>query len=562
MIRTRKRRPADSQEPTPDWRSADQLERIMSALRSRTVFAEPPEDRAREIQVVQTHISTVFLTPAFVFKFKRPVKLGFADFHTLPSRKRFCQAELRLNARLAPGVYLGVQALRRAGNGYSLDGGEAVVDYAVVMRRLPAEEMLDARVRQGTIGPAELEALAALIADFHRRQRGGRALARYGSLALIRQNWEENFRQVLPYVNTTLTDARYSEIDRAVFRYLARNRGLFEMRVREGFIRDGHGDLRCEHIHLGADGIRIIDCIEFNDRFRYGDVASDLAFLLMDLSALGHPELGRELMQRYVARTGDETLPRLVPFYACYRAFVRGKVLSMKLADPKLADDEARHLLERARGFFALSAEFAKEMAPPVVLVLAGLMGTGKSSLAAALASQAGLPVLSSDAIRKELAAAAGAAIPEFPNLSEWGEGIYAESWNTATYRTLFERARSLLRQGQSVILDASFAREARRSEAFALARAEGGEPYLIECHLPETQIRDRLAARIATAPGISDGRAELLAEQMAAYETVQELPPGRHILVQTDQPQAELAAQILQHPGVMPPPRLLSAKP
>ncbi|MDH4247389.1 MAG: hypothetical protein OEW39_06195, partial [Deltaproteobacteria bacterium] len=265
--------PALIPEPGPlDWLDSGLLARVTQAIRTCPRYGAG----AGEVEAVRTHISAVFLTPEYVFKFKRPVALGFADFSTLSLRKRYCREEQRLNRRLAPEVYLEVLPLYASretpGEVLSLAGGEQVVDWCVVMRRLPREDMLDARVRQGRVTPEDMASVASLLAEFHRRPSRRKHLEHFGSLEVLQGNWDENFRQMEPFIGRTIPPGVFQTLQNSVGEFIRRNEGLLRGRAAQGFIRDGHGDLRCEHIALGAGGIRIIDCIEFNDRFRFGGV--------------------------------------------------------------------------------------------------------------------------------------------------------------------------------------------------------------------------------------------------------------------------------------------------
>jgi uncharacterized protein len=546
------RRRAAPPEPRPiDWLDDAEVARVRAALAARPCYRDAPGP----IELVQTHISSVFLTARHVFKFKRPVDVGFADFRTLAQRERFCRAELTLNRRLAQGVYLDVLPLHAAGDGYGLGGAGPVVDWCVVMARLPAADMLDVRLRHGRIRPAQLQALARLLADFHRHASAGPELARYGALHGVRGNWEENFAQTEAFVGEALSREDFEAIRTAVQGWLARNAALLEARAAGGYVRDGHGDLRCEHVYLGPE-IKIIDCIEFNERFRYGDVANDLAFLLMDLTSLGQPALARRLLERYVTLSGDAGLPRLVAFYACYRAYVRGKVTAFKLGDRNLSPARRAAVRERAAAYFRLALDFAAQMAPPVLVLVGGMMGTGKTALAEALATRAGLAAYNSDALRKELAAVGAAAgtAPAAGSEAAWGEGIYTPAWNARTYDALFARAEAELGAGRSVILDASFSRRADRERARALAERCGARAVLVECRLDEARTRERLRRRREAGASLSDGREALYARQREAFEPPDEWPPEAHRVVVTERPPEALADALLPALALPPP--------
>ena len=234
---------------TIDWLEESAIAEVRAAVVGRSIFT----DGGGEIELVQTHISSVLLTPKYVFKFKRPVDVGFADFSSLRSRRRYCNEELRLNRRLAADVYLAVVPLFVAKGHFSFQEGGRIIDYAVVMKRLPAKIALDARLRQRTLQPVEMDHLADHLARFHRRLRPTASRAHFGDLDTWRRNWEENFGQVEPTLGVTLSANTHHVLREAVFQFMGENQQLFEQRVKGGFIRNGHGDLRCEHMQLRRD---------------------------------------------------------------------------------------------------------------------------------------------------------------------------------------------------------------------------------------------------------------------------------------------------------------------
>jgi len=308
------------------------------------------------VEVVQTHISAIFLAGHLVYKVKKPVNLGFLDFTTLELRRHFCQEEVRLNRRLCPEVYLGVEAIGRTNGGLALGRGEPV-EYAVVMRRLPQDRMMDALLARGQLTPRMVQAVAACLVEFHARAATDGRIAAFGRPEAIRVNTDENFAQTERYQGQLLSPQQFSDIRRFTEEFLAR-RELFEERIREGRIRDGHGDLHLQHICL-ADRIYIFDCIEFNERFRYGDVAVDLAFLLMDLDFHDRPDLARLLERHYEELSGDRELPGLLPFYKCYRAYVRGKVEGFRFEDPHVPPEQRQQARQRAQRYFQLAHRYA-----------------------------------------------------------------------------------------------------------------------------------------------------------------------------------------------------------
>jgi predicted kinase len=295
--------------------------------------------------------------------------------------------------------------------------------------------------------------------------------------------------------------------------FLEYRRALFEKRIRDGRLRDGHGDLHAEHICL-YKGVQIYDCVEFNPRIRQGDTASDIAFLYMDLLYHGHPILARVLMEEYLRRTGDWEVRLLVPFYACYRAVVREKVESFRIADPSIPRREKTEAARRAARYFTLASTLAEGDARPRLILVGGLPGTGKSTVARTLAERLGADFLNSDIVRKGLAGIGpGAASP-----APFKGGIYTTAMSELTYAELLVQAESVLRSGRSMVLDATFSSEKRRRQARALARRTGALAVEVECRCPVRVVRARLEARQAHG-GVSDAGWEVFKALRRNYE-------------------------------------------
>jgi aminoglycoside phosphotransferase family enzyme/predicted kinase len=456
--------------------------------------------RPARVRLVQTHVSWVFLAGGLVYKVKKPVDFGFLDFSTPARRARACAAEVALNRRLAPGVYLGVAGIRRRGDAFSLSPPGRVVERAVVMRRLPADRLLSALLARRAATAADLRRVARRLAAFH--AAAAPAAPRWRGVAALERTLRENFRQTLPFLGRTVTDGDYLLVWDYNHDFLERRRALLERRVRDGHIRDGHGDLHAGNICLLPGG-RVVayDCIEFSPRLRQGDCAADVAFLYMDLLHHGRRDLAGALMEEYLRRTGDWEVRLLVPFYACYRAVVREKVESFSLADPGLPRSRKAAAARRAASYFRLARDLARRDARPRLILVGGLPGSGKSTVAAALAERAGAAHLNSDVLRKELAGESpGARLP-----AAVGAGIYAPAMTEMTYRELLARAERDLRAGRSVVLDASFRRARDRRRAAALARATAALLVEVECRCPARVARGRLEARARDRAAVSD---------------------------------------------------------
>jgi len=317
-------------------------------------------DTTKGVELVQTQMSFAFLTDQYVYKVKKPVDLGYLDYTTLEKRQFYCQREVELNRRLSPDVYLGVVAITREGNNIYIDGQGTAIEYAVKMRRLPQEGMMNELLVQNKVSPEMVTSVANKLADFHQQAETNDSISNFGSLDTISQNTDENFTQTKKYVGHTLSRERYDRIKSYTQNFMENNAPLFHKRMAGGRIRDCHGDLHSAHICF-SHGLAIYDCIEFNDRFRYCDVASEVAFLAMDLDRYQKADLSRHFVTAYVAQSQDSELMSLLNFYKCYRAYVRGKVESFQLDDPFISAEEKTKALASARQYFELAESYISE---------------------------------------------------------------------------------------------------------------------------------------------------------------------------------------------------------
>lgn len=482
------------------------------------------------VELIQTHISYIFIAGSRVYKVKKAVDFGFLDFTTLEKRKHFCGEELRLNRRLAPETYLEVAAISEDERGRLMIGKVArVVDYAVVMAALPQDRMLKRVIAEKGFDPSILEDVARTVADFHRKADTGGRIDEIGGVETVRRNHEENFEQTARYMDRVIPGFQYAFIRAYIFDFMSRHRDLLRRRVTDHRIRDGHGDLHLEHICL-VDGIVIFDCIEFNERFRYADVAAEVAFLTMDLDFNGYPEHGRAFAEAYVRCANDRDILMLLPFYQCYYAYVRGKVTAFRSDDPAVGMEDRKRAAETASRYFDLAYRYAARFETPTLLIMAGLMGTGKSVLAGNLASLTGAEVIRTDVLRKEMLDLP----PTERHHEDYGKGIYAEEVTAKTYARALQLAEEKLRAGRSVIIDASFGSRSHRVKALETAAGLGVESYIVECVCPVDAVKKRLQNRLLDRGEASDGRWEIYESQMKKYDAVTEWPAERHIVIDT----------------------------
>lgn len=451
-----------------------------------TSFDQPPA-------ITETHISVVSFVGDRAYKLKKPVDLGFVDLTTREERERICHREVDLNRRLAPDVYLGVLDVSEPG-----ETDPEVCDHLVAMRRLPDERRLSTLVMEGDeLATEQLREVARQLADFHSRAERSPEIDQAATPEALLGLWEEGFTALADFEGEVLDPQVCRRIEHLARRYLEGRHDLLWHRIEGGHVCDGHGDLLATDIFCLDDGPRILDCIEFNDRFRHGDVVGDVAFLAMDLERLGAPELGRRFLDWY-AGFAAETCPRsLIEHYVAYRAHVRCKVNCLRSEV-----GEARRLLRTTQRWL--------EAARVRMVLVGGSPGTGKSTVARAMADALGWPLLSTDEVRQEQTR------PAPGEQVAYGEGRYAPEAKDRVYRELLERAFVSARNGESVVLDATWSDHRHREEARSVAEECLADVVELRCEVePEVafgRIRDRLEQQL----GASEATPEV-AERLAA---------------------------------------------
>jgi aminoglycoside phosphotransferase family enzyme/predicted kinase len=498
----------------------------------------------RGCSLVETHISWVLLGEREVWKIKKPVDFGFLDFTTPQRRRAACEAEVELNRRLSPDVYLGVLPITEDGDGLQIGGDGEPVDWLVHMRRLPESDRADVRLAEGRLTPAQIAAVARRVAEFHRTARSDETTARFGRRDLIETNVRENFAQTRGTPGEYLGADELAAVETFQLEFLRDNEPRLAQRVAAGRVRDGHGDLRLEHVYLADDGgISIIDCIEFNDRFRFGDVCADIAFLAMDLARLGHVELSEWCLAAYAREADDFDLYGVVDFYESYRAHVRAKIAAfVAAADDAPAAVRRRAAQEARRDYRLAVAANRAALLGPVLVAVGGIIATGKSTVAEAIARERSAPIVDADRTRKAMI---GAQPTEPVHTAAW-TGAYDPAFTEQVYAEVLRRAEVVLRSGRPVVVDASFRSRDFRAAARRLAQRLGVPFRFVECRVDPEVCRARLEER-ARGQTVSDGRLEILDDFVAAWQTVDELPADEHVVVDTGRPLAESLATIRQ---------------
>ncbi|MGB8473783.1 MAG: AAA family ATPase, partial [Candidatus Acidiferrum sp.] len=459
--------------------------------------------------------SWVLIASPFVFKVKKPVDLGFLDFSTLEKRQHFCRRELELNRRLCPEVYLAVMPIYESDAGLSFDDATGeIVEYAVKMRELPHGWFLSELLAKGAVGETEINRVIARLHEFYESETPTPQIEEWGRPEKLRISTDENFEQVERFAGTTISPAAFAVIRAFTNNFYVTNDRLFQERIEQRRIRDCHGDLHLDHVHLTPQAVTIFDCIEFSDRFRFIDIANDIAFLAMDFDFERAHQLGAFFLRQAAREFDDPQILTLADFYKCYRAFVRGKVENLQASTEEYAT--------RARRYFQLALRYAAVGSGPLLLVVMGRIATGKSTIARQLASEMDWPVLSSDRIRKTLT-----GVPLTTRTApELRAKVYSDEVTDQTYARLIKEGLQASAVDSGAVVDATFSSRSKRDLLRAECRRAGVRLQVIELEAEQAELASRLKARKNHPAEVSDARIEDLAKLGAAYESPSELVP------------------------------------
>lgn len=485
---------------------------LIAALQNPALYPHPVE----QFQVIETHISWVILTGPFAYKIKKPVNFGFLDFSDLSARQHFCQEELRLNQRLTQGLYLDVLPITGSEEAPVFGGGTAVIEYALKMRQFPQSQLLSDVQARGELSEAHIDALAKQIADFHAATPAVAADHALCSPTAIVAPMRQNFEQIRPMLNDAADLRQLEALEAWTEASYARLEPLLAARAANGSIRECHGDIHLGNATLLNDQVVLFDCIEFNEPFRLIDIASDAAFLAMDLEDRGLKAHAWRFVNAWLEHTGDYEALQLLSFYKAYRALVRAKVALFSLAHQTDAVQKAVTLRQYRN--YANLAESYSAIPSPFLAITHGVSAVGKSHVAMRLVEALGAIRLRSDVERKRLFGEQKAA-----DTGQLSTGIYSQDASTATYRRLHELAEAALKAGFPAVIDATYLKKTQRDAASQVAEACGAPLIILDCNAPDEVIAGWLEQRRLAGNDPSDATMDVIHAQQASREPLSE---------------------------------------
>jgi aminoglycoside phosphotransferase family enzyme/predicted kinase len=507
----------------------DAHDRLIQGLTQPGVYEHPTS----ELTVLQTHISWVVLTGPYAYKIKKPVNLGFVDFSTLAKRRFFCEEELRLNRRLAPHLYLEVVSIYGTPEQPRFHGPGAPIEYAVKMRQFPQTALLSHLLARGALHPAHIDALAQEVSAFHARIAIAEPTSGFGTYDMVYQPVQENFRHLFDVIVDPVRQDHARAIETWCQQTLAAHQADILARQREGYVRECHGDLHLGNMILHDDRVVIFDCLEFNDGLRWIDVASDVAFLTMDLEDRGRPDLASRCLNGYLEATGDYGMLTLLPFYSVYRATVRAKVAGIRLGQPALTPAETAQTRAAFNSYLDLAERYTRP-ARPRLWITHGLSGSGKTFLTQTLVEATGAIRLRADVERKRLFGLA----PLERSTDHSPGNLYTPEATQRTYVHLAHQAARVVRAGYAVVLDATFLQRAQRDLLRRLADELQAPLTILACQAPIETLQQRIVERHRQGQDASEADLEVLQQQYRTLEPLTTAEQAETITLDTAAPQ------------------------
>ena len=489
-------------------------------------------------RVIQTHANIVVFIGDRAYKLKKPVKFPFLDYSTPELRKHFVSEEVRLNRRFSPEIYIGTCDVFEEDG--ALHFGKAptgkTIDHALIMRRIPDQNWLPALINAGKVPDKGIHALIERLVAAFNADKPSPEVEAAGLPTSLAKNTVANIAECERYVGRCLTREQFTRLDRVLRVEFMQIAPLFEARVRQGRIRDGHGDLKPGNIAF-VDGQPVItDCIEFGTQWRYLDTLAEMAFLATGLESLGQFALAQQVLAHYRQAARDDFAAPLRRYYQCHFACVMAKVTALQLDEPEVSAQAKEGARKLASQYFALADFHARE---PHVVAVAGIMGCGKSTLAAALAQKLGWPHYSSDVKRKQLAGIS-------PN-ARLPQSAYSAARTREVYAALEAEAATAVDAGIGVITDAQFGKRMERADIAATVAPAHGAFTLVLCDAPDEVVKERMLRREQDPARVSDATADLLEQARRNFEAVGDDEGLNVVRIDTREPLEENVERVMR---------------
>lgn len=517
---------------------------LINALKNPSLF----DHHCEGFNVLETHISWVILTGPFAYKIKKPMDFGFLNFTTLERRKHFCEEEFRLNQRLAPELYLEIVPIRGSEANPQLNGEGEIFEYAIKMAQFPQEGLMDRMLDGGQMNSAHVDRLADIIANFHRQIAVAPASSEFGQPAQVFAPMQQNFDQIRPMLDDKALLIQLDQLEAWAQTTFDRLQPVLAQRKAQGFIRECHGDIHLGNITYYKDDVVLFDCIEFNDEFRWIDVISDVAFLMMDLEDRKQSAFANRFFNRWLELSGDYDSVALLPFYKAYRAMVRAKISLFMMNSPGLDEESKANLLNRYRNYADL-AESCLTIPNRFALVMHGYSGSGKTSISNQVVEELGAIRLRSDIERKRLAGLG----EKDSSRASLNEGIYTPNATEATYHRLETLAEQLLAAGFSVVVDAANLQQTQRARFCTMIENAGVPGVLLSCQAAPETIRQWITKRSEAGQDASEATLEVFENQLKSAEPLSEEELTHTLIIKTSDEEevSRLIARIKSRLGI-----------
>ncbi len=483
---------------------------LITALHQASIYPHT----CTEIEVIETHISWVILTGDYAYKIKKPVDFGFLNFTSLAQRKQYCEAELILNSRSAPDLYLGLVEIRGSAKKPLLNGSGPVVEYAIKMNQFGKKQLFNELHLADQLSFEHIDELAELVSSFHSEVQATEGTSNYGQPEQVYAPMQQNFDQIRALTSDKKHLDQLAQLEAWTESTFERLIPLLEQRKNAGFVRECHGDMHMGNITLFKERVTLFDCIEFNDDFRWIDVISDIAFLVMDFEDHDLPHYANRFLNLYLEQTGDYAGLKLLSFYKAYRAVVRAKISLFNLNAPNMSNTQKEQFIAQYEQYINL-AESYSALPNRFMLTMNGVSGTGKSTIALRLVDRLGPIRIRSDIERKRIF---GIAANEHPSAQDSAQ-IYSDNATQKTYKILAHLCGEVLDAGLSVIIDATNLRHWQRQVLQEVANERGVPVCIAFCEASMSVIQEWIQKRSLEGVDASDADINVVFKQINTLE-------------------------------------------